>query len=554
MYQALYRKYRPKKFADVYGQDAIVKTLKNALKSNQIAHAYLFSGPRGTGKTTLAKIFARNVNCLSSIDGEACENCENCKNSFSNECIDIIEIDAASNNGIDEIRELKSKVNIVPSQLKYKVYIIDEVHMLSIGAFNALLKTLEEPPKHVIFILATTDPQKVPITIVSRCQTFQFKKINDKSMLKRLKQISEIEKFEIQDDVFNEIIVAADGGLRDAIGLLDKITSYKKGKIQLEDFYVMEGRILKGDIEKLVDDIFLYKPKEVLELLENFSENGKDLYQVIKQILYYLRNLLVEFYTKNRSLKYDETKIILFVNELNKRMYDFKKVDNMKVFLEVFLLGFMHTNLNEQIGINVNIQTEKNINSQKEIETETSPSLEVPKESKSDSKVQNTSIDFSFEIEQMKIAAHNVLASASKQELLLLKEKWKLLEDFTFDSHIGYVVCYLMDGALCAANQNEFILSYEYDSMLEKIIPNLKTMEETFLKITGLSRKIALITENSWNQLKQEYIHCKKEGQKFPILESKPHKKVLPSKVREETNFQEEDETLALFKDIVEIK
>ena len=205
MYHALYRKYRPTAFDDVVGQNVVVNTLKNAIKYNHISHAYLFSGPRGTGKTTIAKIFARSVNCLESVDGFACGKCSSCLYSFSKECMDIIEIDAASNNGVDEIRELRSKVNILPSELKYKVYIIDEVHMLSIGAFNALLKTIEEPPEHVIFILATTDPQKIPATIISRCQWYSFKKISNDDIKKKLSEIVNSENILIEDKVLDKI-------------------------------------------------------------------------------------------------------------------------------------------------------------------------------------------------------------------------------------------------------------------------------------------------------------------------------------------------------------
>ena len=223
MYQALYRKYRPLNFKDVVGQDIIVETLKNAVKYSHISHAYFFSGPRGTGKTTIAKIFARAVNCLEPFDGLACGKCKNCNYSFSNECMDIIEIDAASNNGVDEIRELRNKVNILPTELKYKVYIIDEVHMLSIGAFNALLKTIEEPPSHVIFILATTDPEKIPLTIISRCQWYNFKKITNDNIVMRLKTIVAAENINIDDEVLEKIAESSDGCLRDAISLLDKL-------------------------------------------------------------------------------------------------------------------------------------------------------------------------------------------------------------------------------------------------------------------------------------------------------------------------------------------
>ncbi len=198
MYQALYRKYRPKDFDEMIGQDVIVKTLKNSIEKNKISHAYLFTGPRGTGKTSAAKIFAKTINCKNLINNMPCENCDCCKQFNSQQNIDIIEIDAASNNGVDEIRELKNKVNLVPSISKYKVYIIDEVHMLSTSAFNALLKTLEEPPSHVIFILATTDPHKVLPTILSRCQRFDFKKVSENKIYERLSYILEKEKIEIK--------------------------------------------------------------------------------------------------------------------------------------------------------------------------------------------------------------------------------------------------------------------------------------------------------------------------------------------------------------------
>ena len=244
-YKSLYRKYRPIRFEDVCGQDFIVKTLNNAIFKGKINHAYLFCGTRGTGKTTIAKIFAKAINCINPINNLPCGKCEICLNDNTDKIPDIIEIDAASNNGVDEIRELKNKVRLVPTMCKYKVYIIDEVHMLSVGAFNALLKTLEEPPAHVIFILATTEPQKLPITILSRCQRFDFRNISTENIVERLKFISEKEGIEIEDDALIEIAKMSDGALRDAISTLDQVSSYADNKITVDDIYAVKGVYLK---------------------------------------------------------------------------------------------------------------------------------------------------------------------------------------------------------------------------------------------------------------------------------------------------------------------
>ena len=251
-YLAFYRKYRPKKFDEVVGQQYIIKTLKNVIKTNNISHSYMFVGPRGTGKTSVAKIFAKTINCKNPIDGVSCETCENCKLTNNNENVDIIEMDAASNNGVDEIREIKNHVSLMPTFSKYKIYIIDEVHMLSTGAFNALLKTLEEPPKHVIFILATTDFQKVPLTIKSRCQIFEFKPIFKQNIIERLKEISEKENIKIESQALTLIADTAKGGLRDAISLFDQLSTYTNKNIKYNDVIELSGRISQKETEELL--------------------------------------------------------------------------------------------------------------------------------------------------------------------------------------------------------------------------------------------------------------------------------------------------------------
>ena len=293
MYRALYRKYRPQGFESVVGQNTIIKTLQNSVKNSSFSHAYMFFGPRGVGKTTASKIFARAINCLEPINGDACGNCKNCLHSFEKECVDIIEIDAASNNGVDEIRELKNKISLVPAELRYKVYIIDEVHMLSIGAFNALLKTLEEPPSHAVFILATTDPQKVPETIISRCQCFSFKRISDDMIVERLKFVCDSEKILINEDVLTEIAVSSDGGLRDALGALDKLASYTNEVITVEDFAELNGMITKKVLSKFCDCVFNCDLTAVLGFINTFNSEGKNLIQIMSQLMHYLRNNIV---------------------------------------------------------------------------------------------------------------------------------------------------------------------------------------------------------------------------------------------------------------------
>ena len=293
MYQALYRKYRPQLFEDVVGQKVIIKTLSNSILNNKISHAYLFTGPRGTGKTSIAKIFAKIINCENLNGIDPCNNCVNCTQINTKQSTDIIEIDAASNNGVDEIRELRDKVSLVPSFGKYKVYIIDEVHMLTTAAFNALLKTLEEPPKHIIFILATTEPHKIPQTILSRCQRFDFKKISISDIKSRIKKISELENISIDDDAIELIAKLSDGGMRDALGLLDQLTSYTSEKINVNDVNDVSGMITIDKINELILHIIKGNLIDSFNLLETYDEDGKNLVKIVEGLIEFLKNTLI---------------------------------------------------------------------------------------------------------------------------------------------------------------------------------------------------------------------------------------------------------------------
>ena len=298
MYRAFYRKYRPSAFTDVVGQEHITKTLENAVKTGKTSHAYLFTGSRGTGKTSCAKILAKAVNCIDSHDGNPCNNCEICKGIDSGAILDIIEIDAASNNGVDNIRDLREEANFTPANAKYRVYIIDEVHMLSIGAFNALLKTLEEPPAHVIFILATTEVHKLPSTILSRCQRFDFKRIPPEAIAERLKEVAVKENLQISDDGAMLIARIADGAMRDALSLLDRCSSYE-GIIDSAVVANSAGLAGREHIFELCDCILEKDAAKALEVVNKLYNDSCDMERLIIELTSHFRNLMVSKAVKN---------------------------------------------------------------------------------------------------------------------------------------------------------------------------------------------------------------------------------------------------------------
>lgn len=325
MYQALYRQYRPKTFDNVLGQEHITTTLKNQILKENIGHAYLFSGTRGTGKTSTAKIFSRAVNCLNPIEGNPCNECDICKGILDESIMDIIEMDAASYRGIDDIRELRDKVIYPPSRAKYKVYIVDEVHMLTIQAFNALLKTLEEPPKHLIFILATTEPERLPQTILSRCQRFDFKRITTKDIIINMRNICQNLDINIEDKVLHLIARNSDGAMRDALSLLEQCVSFSSGEIKYEDAIGILGIVNYDFIFNIVDNIIEKNTEEVLILIDEVIESGKDISQFIKDLIHQFRNLMIVKTSKNPAelIEIDQESLNKYIEQTNKISLDF---------------------------------------------------------------------------------------------------------------------------------------------------------------------------------------------------------------------------------------
>ena len=546
MYQALYRKYRPKNFDTVYGQDIIVKTLKNSIIHKTFSHAYLFYGPRGTGKTTFSKIFARNINCLNPNDGSACGICKNCLASFSSECVDIIEIDAASNNGVDEIRDLKSKINIVPSDLLYKVYIIDEVHMLTDSSFNALLKTLEEPPEHVVFILATTDPQKIPSTIVSRCQCFAFKPIPVSIINDCLSNICNLEKINIDKETINNISVFSEGGMRDALSMLDKLVSFCDGKITLNDFIELNGIVSIETIHNFLFSILSFNIAATLSFISEFDSEGRNLVQIMSQLLNYSRNVVVDYYVTNNKCDFDINLLLKFASFISEKMFDIKKSFNTRIYIEILLINFITISSGGNYSFDSELVDNSSFDCEKKSEISEVSAQLVPVSNIED--ITEEEFDFSKEFDSysennssttlnvdesnynndnkilnineiMNVRINNCFVNANKTILNKEKLNFEKLKDYSFDSEIGYLVCSLLDSTVRVASDEYIIISYDLDSSVEQNCLILHKLEDVYGRITNSFKKFVIISDSYWDKIKKDYIDNLKNGFTYKLLE-----------------------------------
>ena len=508
-YQALYRKYRPSTLNDVIGQDVVIQILKNALLNNKVCHAYMFSGPRGIGKTSIAKLLAKAVNCTNLEDGDACGKCENCVSINEGSCPDIIEIDAASNNGVDEIREIKNKVNLVPNQLKYKVYIIDEVHMLSIGAFNALLKTLEEPPEHVIFILATTDLHKVPTTIISRCQCFEFHRISNVNIVSRLKYICEAENIRIEDNVLEMIANLSDGGLRDAVGMLDKLNAYSNSSITIDDFEKVNGIVSKEQKIQFLNYIQASDISNTINFLDSIYDNGKDFVLFVQDLLYLCKDLIVNYYINNDS-QYDSNFLISFSILLNDLLKEIKFSSDIKTIVEIYFLNYMNKNAN--IQNNEKIEAKNDISIPKSSEnTKNTEKIDInDNNSHLESKIISREIISDDNLVQNgkinDMIVNNCFARADKNEKRMFESKWNSLNDYALDSEYGAAACFISDGKIRAVGLGEVILSFNYESMINRGFSMILKIQKLLEKIYQKHYDVALLTDDEWNQEKEKYI------------------------------------------------
>lgn len=535
-YISLYRKYRPKTFSDVVGQEVVVKILKNSILNNKISHAYIFSGPRGTGKTSIAKIFSKAVNCLNTTDGDLCNNCENCLQNIDEE-IDIIEIDAASNNGVDEIREIRNNVKLMPVHLKYKVYIIDEVHMLSTSAFNALLKTLEEPPKHVIFILATTEFNKIPATVISRCQKFDFKKITNKQIEDRLKYILEQEKKSLNGEVISLIAKLSDGGLRDAINMLDQVISLEKENVTVDDVYNLIGDISEKNIIILLENIVLGNIKETLKNINEYYEEGKNFINICERLQLLIRNIIIFNNTDNYFDKEYEKKLLDFSHieleycekmsdELFNLINELKRTNNQKIITEISFL---------KMCLMQNKKEEKNID---KIETKNnSKDNEIPIiiEEKQNEEKQNEEKE-----KNKSIKINNVFCGPSKELKNNFVKNYEKLKEFLSIKEYNSLVNLLLKATPQIVTETNVLFTFKNNFDIVLFDNKIEEIQDLLRKIFGKKYSVVAVNNEEYSNILKEYKKNIDSGKIYKYIEE-PH---IETKDNKNTKIENTAETL----------
>lgn len=582
-YQALYRVWRPQRFDEIVGQQVITTTLKNALISNQTSHAYLFTGPRGTGKTSAAKIFAKAINCHFLKDGEPCNECETCKEITNGQLNDVIEIDAASNNGVEEIRDIRDKAKYAPTIADYKVYIIDEVHMLSTGAFNALLKTLEEPPTNVVFILATTEPHKIPLTIISRTQRFDFRRISADQSFERMKYILGEKHVEYDEPALWVIARAAEGGMRDALSILDQVISFSNNKVEIENALLVTGSVTKGLLHQYVTQITDHDGAQALETMQNIMNEGKDGQRFIEDLISFIRDILL--YQKAPEMvnveitglttdeltqlgtKVSEEVWYQAIDTLNEIQQEMRFTTHPDVYLEVLTIKLAQLTgqpvpsqaapagevedarvdqLQQQV---VKMQAEIKQLAHNKAPVATQKATKKPRvnTNKKEPKVNLTKV-------------YPILETATKEDLVNLRDLWgDMLDMLTVPQrsmlHVSTPV---------AASAAGVIVSFEYSLLYQEAADDtelLTMMHDNLEKLSGSARDIIFVSKEQWPHIRQGYIDqlAGKKQAGETTNEDQPDEEQTESEENNTVQTQKDDKIVSeaqeLFgEDIVEIK
>ena len=522
-YQALYRKWRPQKFEDMVGQTAVTKTLKNAIIHHKTSHAYLFTGPRGTGKTSAAKIFAKAINCLNPQDGEPCNDCLLCKGITEGTIGDVIEIDAASNNGVEEIRDIRDKARYAPTQATYKVYIIDEVHMLSTGAFNALLKTLEEPPKNVIFILATTEPHKIPATIISRTQRFDFRRITNDEIIQRLRYILEQEGIAYEEEALSVIARCANGGMRDALSLLDQVISFSDDKVSFEQAIQVSGSLTDDLMIEFVRLLTQQQAQAALLQLQDLLLLGKEASRLIEEWLEFSRDLLVAKQTGDMigrseafvafAKEVEEAFLYRFMDALNQTQQEMRFTTKPTISLEVFTIKMAQPVVaiaGQAAPANQEYvsQLEQQLQSLQQQMSQLLQGQGVVVPKKLTSTPQAKSSTYKPNIGEV----YKVLDAATRKDLIFIRELWGDLLQMLSTTQRAL----LKASEPVAASSNGFVLKFDYEILCQRAQESVELHEDIARHCQTLAQypgNFVSVTGEQWVQIRQDYLRDKKEKQ-----------------------------------------